>query len=308
MATNTIAVITAENKTFYDKKLIKRMLPQVHFYNDAQKRTLPTKNGTTIDFRLFNGLSIPEASLTEGVTPAGKSLNVTNMTAVVKQEGDFIEVSDMLKKAGIDQVTSEATDILSEQASLTIDTRIQQALLTGTNVSYSGGKTSSTLTKTDVITELDIKKLARKLKKANAKKFSDGYYHAIVDPDQAFDIMNLAGWVDIGKYVNGTQLLKGEIGKMYGIRFMESTNLQTEEVGLNDAKFTKHKAFAYGADSYGVVELDGNGKPEIIVKDLGSSGTADALNQRATVAWKACFTAKILQPACVIRLETAVSV
>ena len=304
---NTITTVTAENKTFYDRKLLKRMLPSLHLYNDGQKRKLKERNGTTIDFRKFNSLSVPTNSLTEGTTPTGSTLNVTNLTATVKQEGDYIGISDMLQKAGIDEVKSESTDILSEQAALTIDNRIITDLLLGTNISYANGKTSSTLTKTDVITEADIKKLARKLKKQNAIKFPDGYYHAVVSPDQAYDITNLTGYTDIGKYVNGTQLLKGEIGKMHGIRFMESTNVATAIVGTGDNAFTKHIAMVYGAESYGVVELEGNGKPEMIFKGLGSGGTEDPLNQRATSAWKACFTAKILQPECFIKFETAVS-
>ena len=41
-----------------------------------------------------------------------------------------------------------------------------------------------------------------------------------------------------------------------------------------------------GADAYGVTEITGGGLQHI-VKQLGSAGTADPPNQRATAGWKA---------------------
>ena len=43
---------------------------------------------------------------------------------------------------------------------------------------------------------------------------------------------------------------------------------------------------------------------EFIVKQLGSSGTADPLNQRATAGWKAIKTAEILVDQYMVRIET----
>jgi N4-gp56 family major capsid protein len=52
----------------------------------------------------------------------------------------------------------------------------------------------------------------------------------------------------------------------------------------------------FGQDAYGVVDVENSaeGKPSIIVKNAGSAGTADPLNQRSTIGWKALFTAVIL--------------
>ena len=72
--TQTIATLTVENQTFYDRTLLERLLPESHFYRDADKKVIPRGKGTSIEFRKFNSLPIPAASLTEGVTPAGNSL------------------------------------------------------------------------------------------------------------------------------------------------------------------------------------------------------------------------------------------
>ena len=59
----------------------------------------------------------------------------------------------------------------------------------------------------------------------------------------------------------------------------------------------------YGANAFGNVSLEGNGKNvEIIAKPLGHG--EDPLNQRATVGWKAKgYTMTILNEVCLIRLE-----
>ena len=56
-------------------------------------------------------------------------------------------------------------------------------------------------------------------------------------------------------------------------------------------------------DAYGVTEVTGGGLQHI-VKQLGSAGTGDPLNQRATVGWKATKTAEILVPQYMVRIET----
>ena len=44
---------------------------------------------------------------------------------------------------------------------------------------------------------------------------------------------------------------------------------------------------------------------EILVKQLGSAGSADPLDQRSTVGWKATQTAVILNQDAMVRIETA---
>src|SRR5699024_7023843 len=51
-----------------------------------------------------------------------------------------------------------------------------------------------------------------------------------------------------------------------------------------------------GQNAYGDVDLSG-GALETIIKQKGSGGTADPLNQRSTVGWKAAKTAAILTEA-----------
>ncbi|MBQ3507923.1 MAG: N4-gp56 family major capsid protein [Clostridia bacterium] len=59
-----------------------------------------------------------------------------------------------------------------------------------------------------------------------------------------------------------------------------------------------------GDNAYGTTQLGGEGLQHI-VKQLGSAGTSDPLNQRATVGWKANKVTVRLVEAFMVRIETA---
>ncbi|MBR2070403.1 MAG: N4-gp56 family major capsid protein [Clostridia bacterium] len=305
MAVNSLAnsttsgyvALSAENKTFYDRTLLKRLLPQLVFAKYGQKKTMKKGEGDTINFRRFTSLPAATTPLTEGVTPEGRQLTIEPVTATLKQYGDYIEITDVLDMVGIDPVATENAELLGEQAGLTIDTVVRDIVCAGTNVQYAGGGTSAT----EKISAAEIQKAVRTLKKANAKPLADGSYIGIIDPDIAFDIMNDPLWQDISKYSGGTKIMDGEIGKLAGVRFIETTNTK-----INSGA---HCAMIIGADAYGVVDLEGSAtnKPEIIIKPLGSGGTTDPLNQRGTQGWKAMFTAARLNELAMIRLEVTVT-
>lgn len=291
-----------EDKIFYERALLKRLLPELNFYKDAMKKKLPKNSGTTINFRKFNSLTAPSASLSEGVTPDGNNLDISKIEAVVAQYGDYVTISDLIQMTGIDPVLAETSELLGEEAGQLVDTKIQEAIAKGTNVFYAGG-VEARGNVSESLTGADIKKLVRKLKNANAKRFADGFYHMQIDPSIAYDLMEDPFWVDVSKYAKPEQMAKGELGKMHGMKFFESTNLNVVNEGGKDI----HIAYAYGKDAYACVDLeDGAGKPEIIVKPNGSAGTNDPLNQRASAGWKNCFTAVITQPMALVRVETCV--
>ena len=115
-------------------------------------------------------------------------------------------------------------------------------------------------------------------------------------------------WKDLkilnkNKYTDNAPLLKGEIGKYAGVRFMTTSNTKT----VDNSGVAVHLGGIYGKDSYGVPEIgDGStAKPSIIVKTDG--GNADPLNQRNTIGWKNMFTCKRLEEKAIVRIETGVT-
>lgn len=293
--------LSVENKTYYDKNLIREAQPNLIHDQFGQKKPIPKNGGKTIEFRKFASLPKATTPLTEGVTPDGKSLNVSNITAEVAQYGDYVTLSDMLDLTAIDPVVVEAVKVVGNQAGLTLDTITRNVLQSGTNVYYcpkANGTTNYARTDLDassVLTVDVVKNVAALLKSVNAPKI-DGSYVAIVHPFVAADIMKDEQWIDAYKYSNAENIYEGEIGKIAGVRFVESSEAKIYEGGVFGSLFL-------GANAYGVTEVEGGGL-QTIIKQLGSSGVADALNQRSSVGWKATKTAEILIDAYMYRVES----
>ena len=69
-----------------------------------------------------------------------------------------------------------------------------------------------------------------------------------------------------------------------------------------------YSTLIYGADAFGSVELAGGGNVQVIVKEPGSSGSDDPLNQRGSIGWKGNgFTTVILQDDFIVRVESGAS-
>lgn len=339
--------LSVEAKTFYDKTLIKRALPNLVFYKFGQKKSMKNRSGKFISFRKFASLEPAITPLTEGVTPKGKELSVSEITVGVKQYGDYIETTDIVDTVGIDPVVTESAELCGEQAGLTTDNLIRDVVCKGTNVLYVGNRTNTeSITSSDKLTSDAVARAVAILKRRNIKPFEGGYYIGIIDPETSYDLQNDKLWQEVSKYNNGGKnIIEGEVGKINKTRFVETTEtlvkngeiesyVATEDETYDSTKtyYTKsgenyskatitefasgttyyeaiyrqvHCVMIIGRDAYGVVDIEGSAKPEIIVKGLGSSGTADPLNQRATVGWKELFgTARINEEA-MVRIECA---
>lgn len=298
--TTLLADLSPENKTFYDMTLIDEASPELVHDQFAQKRPIPANGGKKIEFRKFASLPKALTPLTEGVTPDGKNLKVEAIEAEVAQYGDYITQSDVLELTSIDNTIVEATKLLGKQAGLTLDTITRNVLQSGTMVFYcpKGDGTAVTsranLDNTCKLTVDVIKQVAALLKKNNAPKI-DGSYVCIIHPFVAYDLMSDPEWIDANKYTTSENIFNGELGKIGGVRFVESSEAKVYEGGV-------FGCLMLGANAYGVTEISGGGL-QTIIKQKGSAGTADPLDQRSSIGWKAIKTAEILVDAYMYRIE-----
>ena len=298
--------LSLENKEYYDKTLIEEASPQLVHDQFGQKRPIPRNGGKKIEFRKYASLPKALTALTEGVTPDGKKLTVSNVEAEVAQYGDYVALSDVLDLTAIDNNVLEATKAIGKQAGLTLDTITRNVLHSGTNVWYApkadgtAVTSRSALTSECVLTVDLVKKVAAALKAQNAPKIS-GDYVCILHPYVAYDLMSDERWEDWHKYTDAQSMYSGEIGRIAGVRFVETSEAKIYNDGSSSAPAVFGCLFlAEGA--YGVTEISGGGL-QTIVKQLGSAGTADPLDQRSTVGWKAIKTAEILMDPYMIRVE-----
>ena len=394
----TDAGLSDEMKTYYSTYLIRLATPLLVHDQFGQKHPIPKSGGKQIEFRKYDSLPKALTPLTEGVTPNGQKLAMSVITSTVKQYGGYIELSDILLLTAVDNNLMEATRVIAEQASKTLDTITREVLNGGTNVQYGEGSklyrhklVGGAASGNDYLTIDAIRRAVRFLKVMNARRIS-GDFVGIIHPDPAYDLMSDTKWVNVKTYSDPDGIYQGEIGKVEGCRFVESTEAKVfhaedltaddgdddgtrsltvasyvaaTKVVTIDEKLTTNQAAALagrkviidgeqseitsaaagaagaatitlkaarteapadgdvvypgeagaegrdvystlllGADAYGVTEITGGGLQHI-VKQLGSAGTADPLDQRATCGWKATKTAERLVEQYMIRVETA---
>ena len=324
MNETTTQQIPQEVSNVYNRALLMRVTPYFVHTKWAQIKDIAQKSGTqTIKFRRYGNLSVQKTPITEGITPVGSKLSVTDITATTEQYGDYIKLTDVVQYQTEDPILVETAQILGDQASDTLDQLCRDVMAAGTNVHYAESKTQrSDVANTSVFAILDILKIVRTLKNANAKKMttmvdpSNGYntvplqpcFIGLVHPNTVYGMKQLAAvgqikFNSVETYASSKAIMDAEVGAIDEVRFIETTNAKIF-AGQGNGGIDVYATLILARDAYGVTRISGKAL-ENIVKPLGAGD--DPLNQRSTSGWKATFVAKILNNSFLVRYEHAVS-
>lgn len=319
MGNITRTQIPAEVANVYDRNLLMRAVPLLVHTKWAQIRDIKVNEGTsTVKFRRYSNLVANTTPLSEGITPLGGSVTLTDITATPLYYGDYLLVTDVVQYESADPVLTEFSGLLGDQAGDTLDQLTRDVLNAGSNLLRVNSRlTRVALTSTDVIDALSLRKAIRTLKNGKAKPItkmvdaSTGYatspvapaYIALVHTNVAYTLPKIAGFIPAENYANKSGLIEGEVGKFESIRFIETTNAKVF-TGLGAGGIDVYGTVILGMDAYGISRISGKAMVNI-VKPLGSAGSMDPLDQRATTGWKASFVAKILNDDFMVRLESS---
>ena len=302
--------MSAEMKTFYEKRLIDQAEPALVHDQFGDPYPIPANGGKNIEFRKYDSLPKATTPLTEGVTPDGQTMNVSTVTAEVRQYGGWVPITDTLQLTSIDNNILQATKIIASQAGRTLDTIVRDVLAGGTNVIYApkigegGAETAvtsrDTLDATCQLTSDLIARAATQLKAMNADPIGTSFV-GIIHPYVAYDLRRDPDWIDVHKYAQPDEIYNGEIGTLHGVRFVETSEAKIWKGTGCPAGLAVFSTLILGAHAYGSTEIEGGGL-EHIVKQLGYGD--DPLNQRASVGWKAHKTAERLVEQYMVRIES----
>lgn len=352
MATQTTAAMWAAYETglpsltqaVYNRQLLERAYPALLHAKFGQQKPLSKRSGNQMVFRRFERLGLATTPLTEGTTPTGTDLTYTNVTATIKQYGNFTVVSDMVDLTHYNDIIGEATELMGENMGETLDVIYREYLNAGTKyigvATDNSGTYAATTTRTSVhgtICKSAIDTALNFLDRQNAKKYTtmiqgaakdNTYpvapsYWAIIHPDMERDLYNAShsgltrntDWVPVEQYAMQTQVMPTEVGKYRSVRFITSTHAKY----WADAGATTDGTYRFTTDQ-------GTDKADVysclifakdafgIVPLSGASsrsiihragGPGDPLNQRNTVGWKAATCAVILNQNYLYRIECA---
>ncbi len=321
MAINTTTSLSNQYQRHYSKKLLMHAENTLVLNQFAKKAALPRGLGakTIRFFRRVTAASANVSTLTEGTPLATYTdLTYTPVDVDLVQLGELARFTDILGWTALLDVMEDGIQLLGEDCALKADDVTLAVIAhatTGGTKRYSGGAANyaalAALTQTtgkfvatdalDAVTNLKI----------NLAPRIDGGYVGIIGPQVARDLMVDARWLDPQKYKDGTQgLFKGEIGKLDGVRYVETTNVWSEDAteGTRDTTITPadqiYLTVFTGKEGYGVVSLDGQSphSPKVIICDKADK--ADGLNQFISVGWKAFYNAAMLNTAWVIAVRS----
>lgn len=322
----TYGDISPRTAAFAVAKMLVRATPYLVLEKFMQMYPIPNNAAKVAKFRRYEALPLATTALVEGVTPQGKTLTYTDVTATLEQYGDYVPLTDVIADTHEDPVFSEVQDLISEQAAQTIETIRYNIAKAGTNVFYANGTA-----RTDVNTALTLtlqRKATRALQRQNAAPITkvtasspnyatspvEAGYVALCHVDFETTIRGLSGFISSKNYTSAP-ISEFELGSVERTRYITST-IFTPWADGGGAKGSMISTTGTSADVYPVLLLSQNALGGVPLKGKDAltpivlnpkPAASDPLGQRGSVGWKAMTTAVILNQAFMARLECAIA-
>jgi len=334
MATNTTTTLSGQYQNYFSKKLMTYAVQALVLDQFAEKAPLPAKSGhkAISMFRWDAPSTSAIETLTEGTTTSGtRDITLTKISKSLLQRGQVIKLTDVLNATDLFNSLSQSVTINGQDAALDLDS-ITRNTVVGSNVAGTAKENgdgsaldnSDTLTEqyadggtdystfdavtdaTSIMAASSILEAVTKLKVNRAQPARGGQYVAVTSPQVLSDIQQISEWLNAAQYSNVQELYKGEVGSLYGAKFILSTNGWSSVYSSDD-----DDRFAYsvaggggraagknimatlflGQQAYGVPELTSQSPfgPRVIITD--DADKTDPLNQLTTVVFKTFWTA-----------------
>lgn len=333
---NTAAVVTDLSsppdvtQAYFSKKLLTRAKYRNFHARWAAESEIPSKEGKTIIMRRYLHLALALSPLTEGVPPGGKGVSLDDFQATLVQHGDFIALTDYAQWTQKDPILQHWTMLLGEQEGYTIDSVDRDTAVAGTGVTYANGAARTSVT--EIVDFNDLDRAIRTLSDNGAETMVGGNqdnttensyptmpaYPAITLPSVMFDLQNISGYKWASEYRGA---IEGEMGRYKQLAFFSAADPST--LGAGGKKFASGggssatvKNTAGTVDVYTILIFGQNGFTKVplmgktssfYAKPLGSAGTADPLEQVATIGWKTIGARLRTKEEWIHRIECAAS-
>lgn len=281
---STTASIASFLPKYWDTVLGENLYPNLYFYQFGTKRRVPRNFGKTILIPRLQKKNIVSVVATEGSPIATCGISGTLISGTMVQYAGAYKHSDVLMMTALSDVVELSLIDISRDIARRMDRSIRNAL-TGTGVVISS-------TNPGVFSGLKPAAIIRAVVTLDAgdnPRPADNHYPTIIHPKTAYDIQtNLSGgaWLDVIKYTNNVErAYVGEIGRLYGARFVTSNNIRRRFLSTTTSGT---ESYMLAPNAYYVTEIN-EMTARTYVKQLGSAGTADPVNQVATVGAKVFF-------------------
>ena len=261
-------------QTIWSKEILFQAMPILRFEQFAVKKTeLGVAPGLRVNFLRYKNFAVDPTPLTEGVRMTTSALTAEQIAITVAEHGYAVAVSELLLNASFDDVMASASRLLGRHMAQYLDVQARNTLsaatsavfgydrsaLQGVNDWYNEGTPATQISDLDGAYKLStgaVKDAALTLAGKNIPRLGETYVQ-FVHPKQSRDIRSNPEFIEVTKYAAPGNFMLGEIGRLYDVVFIETT--QVKKLSVN-AAYTTSTSVGVPADQ-GVVPVKANTAP-----------------------------------------------
>ncbi len=244
--------LTPAIQTIWSKEILFQAMPVLRFEQFAVKKTeLGVQPGLTINFMRYNNLTVEQdgSVLTEGVRMEPVALSASQIQITVREHGKAVAVTELLLNASFDDVMASASRLLGRHMAQSMDTQARNTLYAN-GVPFGGGsavapnivfgrtKQSGAVTTVSpydqgpvgtaaspgYLSPAAIKDAVEVLSGQNIPRLGDTYV-CFVHPSQSRSLRDWPEFIEVTKYAAPGNFMLGEIGRLYDVVFIETTQV-----------------------------------------------------------------------------------
>lgn len=247
------ASLTPAIQTIWSKEILFQAMPVLRFEQFAVKKTeLGVQPGLTINFMRYNNLAVNAnlSELTEGVRMEPVALTASQIQITVKEHGHAVAVTELLLNASFDDVMASASRLLGRHMAQSMDSQARNTLYAagvpfgggaavpanvvfgrttasarGSLAPYEYNPTKGTAASPGYFSPATVKDAVEVLAGLNIPRLGDTYV-CFVHPSQSRSIRDWPEFIEVTKYAAPGNFMLGEIGRLYDVVFIETTQVQ----------------------------------------------------------------------------------
>lgn len=302
MAGTTLTTTPNLNLIYYDKKFLEMATANTVYAQVCDERPMPHNAGDIARMNVYvpkNTAAVQALSaLTEATNPTASVVSSNTVSAQILEYGDYWQISSKVSLVAIDPEVERNVTLASNQAARHMDNLILTELM---NATTTIGANSHTTVSTVAASDTMSIALARNAKRTLFNNFalpidSDGSYVCVTNGDAEYDLQGDTAWKEVQYYANKPEtIMRGEIGKLYGVRFLVSNNPSVESVSGGASNVKVYNSYFLGKEAVGIIKPTGkDGDAMIKIKTPGPSDTSNPLDMFATFGYKFTWAVKIL--------------
>jgi len=290
-------------QTIWSKEILFQAMPVLRFEQFAVKKTeLGVMPGLTINFLRYTNLGVDEtngAELTEGVRMNPSALSASQIQITVKEQGKAISVTELLLNASFDDVMASSSRLLGRHMAQSMDIQARNTLYKP-GVPFAGGgavapsvvfgrtakstrgslapyeyAAAGTSSAPGYMSPATVKDAVEILAGQNIPRLGDTYV-CFVNPQQARSLRDWPEFIEVTKYAAPGNFMLGEIGRLYDVVFIETTQVKSG-LGQVDSAPATSTVDAVASNSFSAIMIGDNafGQAIALPVELRDGGVLD---------------------------------